>query len=241
MPEIALADSEGEDDVEAYDFFDEPSTEEYFEAVMTEVQDLPESPHSEINNEPKRFVIFFTKTFRQAFRKFGVQHHFTPLYSPQSNWVERTNRVLKTLICQFSNQEVPWDKNLNAFLFSMNTAKHESMGLSPAYLNFGRELRTPAENMGNLTRRPSALKNLEEIFKIVRERMKTAFEKQSRGYNKCRSVVKFNVGDQVWRKNPVFARPRKPGPKMEPKFIGPYIVAKIVSSNVLQLKDLNDQ
>nr|XP_018896018.1 PREDICTED: glyoxylate reductase/hydroxypyruvate reductase-like [Bemisia tabaci] len=54
MPEIALADSEEEeDDVEAYDFFDEPSTEEDFEAVMTEVQDLPESPHSEINNEPK--------------------------------------------------------------------------------------------------------------------------------------------------------------------------------------------
>ena len=40
MPEIALADSEDEDDVKAYDFFDEPSTEEDFEAVMTEVQDL---------------------------------------------------------------------------------------------------------------------------------------------------------------------------------------------------------
>ena len=52
MLEIALADSEDEDDVEAYDFFDEPSTEEDFEAVMTEVQDLPESP-SETNNEPK--------------------------------------------------------------------------------------------------------------------------------------------------------------------------------------------
>ncbi len=53
MPEIPLADSEDEDDIKAYDFFDEPSTEEDFEAVMTEVQDLPESPHSEINNEPK--------------------------------------------------------------------------------------------------------------------------------------------------------------------------------------------
>ncbi|CAH0386743.1 unnamed protein product [Bemisia tabaci] len=52
-----LADSEDEDDIKAYDFFDEPSTEEDFEAVMTEVQDLPESPHSEINNEPKESEI----------------------------------------------------------------------------------------------------------------------------------------------------------------------------------------
>jgi hypothetical protein len=71
---------------------------------------------------------------------------FTPVYHPSANMVERKNRDLKTqLAVLVGTNHTGWPNKLPAIRFAMNTAKCLSTGYSAAFLNFGRELRTPAE------------------------------------------------------------------------------------------------
>jgi len=66
-------------------------------------------------------------------------------YHPQTNPVERVNRILKTMIILFIEKDHrEWDKHLSEFRFAYNTAFYSSLETSPAFLNLGREL-NPAQ------------------------------------------------------------------------------------------------
>lgn len=48
----------------------------------------------------------FTSTnFKTYLRENGIRHRYTPKYSPQCNAVERTNRVIKTMIASFTRNK----------------------------------------------------------------------------------------------------------------------------------------
>lgn len=87
---------------------------------------------------------FVSREFTALLQQYGIQHIATPPYSPQCNPVERTNRVIGTMIAQFvgSNQR-NWDKQVPEFAFAYNAAKHDATEFSPAYLNDGREIHPP--------------------------------------------------------------------------------------------------
>ena len=73
---------------------------------------------------------------------FGIHHSFTPLYHPQAYPVERTNRVLKTMIRSFiGDDHRDWDAYIHDFRFAYNTAFHTTINATPAFLNMGREPR----------------------------------------------------------------------------------------------------
>jgi Integrase core domain. len=85
-----------------------------------------------------------SRSFRSLLQDLDIQHRFTPPYTPQANPVERTNRTIKTMIAQFCEQDHRhWDQHLADFKFAINSARHESTGFTPSFLNFGRELEVP--------------------------------------------------------------------------------------------------
>ena len=74
----------------------------------------------------------------------GITQSFTPVYHPEANPVERRNRDLKTQI-SIQIGESPhstWPSKLPSIRFAMNTSRSQGTGFTPAYLMFGRELRT---------------------------------------------------------------------------------------------------
>ncbi|KMQ82395.1 reverse ribonuclease integrase, partial [Lasius niger] len=87
---------------------------------------------------------FTSAAFTERLQEFGIKHRTAPVYAPQCNPVERTNRTIKTMISQFvENDHRAWDDHLPALQFAFNTAVHDATGYSPAYLNHGRELTAP--------------------------------------------------------------------------------------------------
>ena len=65
---------------------------------------------------------------------FGMHHSFTPLYHPQANPVEQTNRVLKKMIRSFiGDDHRDWDVYINGFRLSNNTAFHTTIHATPAF------------------------------------------------------------------------------------------------------------
>ncbi|KAH9637830.1 hypothetical protein HF086_005488 [Spodoptera exigua] len=73
----------------------------------------------------------------------NIQHAFTPVYHPEANPVERKNRDLKTqLAILVDGDHRAWAERLPSIRYAMNTSNCLSTGHTPAYLTFGRELRT---------------------------------------------------------------------------------------------------
>lgn len=106
---------------------------------------IPRRIHSD--NGPQ----FVSAVLQKLAYCLGIQQSFTPVYHPEANPVERKNRDLKVQLSICVGQDhTTWDANLASIRFAMNTAKCSTTGYSPAYLTFGREMRTPFEVQNDL-------------------------------------------------------------------------------------------
>ncbi|GFY21476.1 retrovirus-related Pol polyprotein from transposon 412 [Trichonephila clavipes] len=86
---------------------------------------------------------FVSAVLQQICFTLNISQNFIPVYSSQSNPVERKNRDLKPrLAILVGNDHSSWYSKLPVIRFAMNTTVCDTTGHTPAYLLFGRELRT---------------------------------------------------------------------------------------------------
>ena len=96
----------------------------------------PEVLHSDRRTE------YANNLLDELAKEYGIYCSFSPVYLAQANPVERTNRVLKTMLVSFVEQDHrDWDLFLKDFMFAYNTSVHSTMGGTPAFLNMGRNPR----------------------------------------------------------------------------------------------------
>ncbi|KAF8773528.1 Retrovirus-related Pol polyprotein like [Argiope bruennichi] len=97
------------------------------------------------------------------------------------------------------------------FLLAYRSAVHETTGLFPSQMLFGRDLRLPADLL--FSRPPDAplvpeeyVENLrtrmEEVHHLARDRIGMASEKVKTQYDATATGYNFHEGDQVWLWNP---------------------------------------
>ncbi len=96
-----------------------------------------------------------------------------------------------------------WDKWLPEFRLAINTAVHETIGVTPALLALGRNIKGPLERLIHKTPIPDTtlditLQKQQEIQEEVRRHISVAKSRQARYYNARRRDVHFEVGDLVW-------------------------------------------
>lgn len=190
---------------------------------------------------------FVSHLFRKITTEWNIEHQLTAPYSPQSNPVERSNRVLKTMIRQFiHDNHRHWDRHLNEFRLAMNTAIHESTGFTPAFLNFGRELRLPGSLHPDLETEDS--KDTEEIEERmlwlrhlkdkVSSNLKAAYSRQAKYYNLRRRTNDYVLNQQVlYRMHPLSDATKFFAAKLAPKFSGPYTITERIGANLFWITD----
>ncbi|GFW60485.1 hypothetical protein TNCV_943521 [Trichonephila clavipes] len=89
---------------------------------------------------------FVSAVMQQICYLLNIHQSLIPVYHPQAIPVERKNRNLKPrLAILVQNKHDCWLEKLPFIRFALNTAKCETTGQTAAFLNFGRELRTPSE------------------------------------------------------------------------------------------------
>uniref|UniRef100_A0A8C5G2M7 Gypsy retrotransposon integrase-like protein 1 n=1 Tax=Gouania willdenowi TaxID=441366 RepID=A0A8C5G2M7_GOUWI len=89
---------------------------------------------------------FVSELFEHVVSALGSVHRLTTAYHPQTNATERVNRTLKTAIRAYvGDKHTSWDKYLPQICFALRTAPHDSTGLSPSMMLYGRELDTPLD------------------------------------------------------------------------------------------------
>ena len=219
----------------------------FLELVITR-WGTPQVLHSDSGTE------FNNKTVRELSAAFGIHRSFNPLYHPQANPVERTNRVLKTMIQSFIEQDHRnWDAHLNEFRFTYNTSLHGTNRVTPAFLNMGREplprnsfrslkegeVELPAVNLSIWTTRMNRMNHLRDMITIYQDQ---AFIKKAKYYDQRRRNEQFKVGDLVKKTNHVLSRARdNVAEKLAPKFSGPFVVVEVIAPNVYKLASQEGQ
>ena len=86
---------------------------------------------------------FVSEEFESFLATHGIQHRKSPPLWPQANGeVERQNRTLLKSLKVAEAEGKKWKDELDRFLLAYRTTPHSSTGATPAFLMFGRELKT---------------------------------------------------------------------------------------------------
>ncbi|XP_024885042.1 uncharacterized protein K02A2.6-like [Temnothorax curvispinosus] len=171
-----------------------------------------------------------------------VRHAYTPVHAPHCNPVERTNRVVKTMVSQYVDQNHRnWDERIPELQFAYNTARHEATGYTPAYLVYGREPVSPLnQDAAPKTAAPppdEKRRHLEEAFELAKIHLAHAFQRQQKYYNLRRRAWTPKIGDWVWKREyPLSNKAAAFNAKLAPKFRGPLEVRRIVSPVIVDLR-----
>lgn len=181
--------------------------------------------------------VLFTSTFWGHLHTLvGTQLKMSSAYHPQTDGAtERANRTVTQMLRQcISPNQKDWVSKLPTIQFAINSARSESTGYAPFFLNNGRMPRTmiwnPAKSDEYPNIREFALKK-KLVLMAAHDSIIGARVKQTRDANRKRQPVPFKEGDFVYlsTKNITFAKGL--ARKFIPKYIGPYKI----------LRDFNNQ
>lgn len=190
---------------------------------------------------------FRSREFTSLCETYHTKILFTSPYHPQANPVERVNRNLKIMLSSYvQDNHRSWDKVLAQIACAMRTSKHEVISQTPFFVNFGREhcisgkdYQHPVPNESVPLDRSNGFR---KVYADVQERLKVAHIKSKARYDLRRRPVEHSVGDRVWKKNYVLSSAAQGfNAKLAPKYVGPFVIKRKVSSLTYELKDANDR
>nr|AAX93001.1 retrotransposon protein, putative, Ty3-gypsy sub-class [Oryza sativa Japonica Group]ABA91620.1 retrotransposon protein, putative, Ty3-gypsy subclass [Oryza sativa Japonica Group] len=185
---------------------------------------------------PKKIVSdrgtqFTSRFWKQLHEALGTDLNFSTAYHPQTDGqTERVNQILEDMLraCAL-DFEGTWDRCLPYAEFSYNNSYQASIQMSPNEAMFGRKCRTPLcwNEVGEaLVFGPDILKAAEEQVKLIRERLKTAQNRQKNYADNRRRDLEFEKGDHVYLRVSPLRGMRRFGMsgKLAPRYIGPYLI-----------------
>ena len=194
---------------------------------------------------PKNIIsdrdVLFTSTFwRQLHRLIGTKLKLSSAYHPQSDGsTERANRTITQMLrqCVSMNQK-DWVTRLPAIEFAINSARSESTGFAPFFLNFGRMPRTMLWTHEPSTEFPAvrtfALQKKLAVM-AAHDSVLSARIKQTRDANRKRREVPFKTGELVYLSSKNIAFAKGLARKLIPKFIGPYKILQDFGNSSFRL------
>lgn len=167
-----------------------------------------DTPEILVSDNGKQFVSEF---FGKFLREHKIRHVLTPVYHPQANPVEASNKSVKILLraeLLRRAEQTDWSSVLAKTVMRLNTAPRMPTGQSPHFIVFGREKNQTGnehkiigdENQTERTDEEEAeFRGL--IYDRVAEEERAMFEQNKKRYNLRASERKFNAGDIVYIKN----------------------------------------
>jgi hypothetical protein len=185
--------------------------------------------------------VLFTSTFWSHLHKLlGTKLRMSSAYHPQSDGAtERANRTVTQMLrqCIHPNQK-DWVSKLPAIEFAINSARSESTGYAPFFLNFGRMPRSMLWDLAPSSEYPTVREfALQKKLALLaaHDSMLAARVKQTRDANRKRQSVPFKEGDLAYLSSKNISFPKGLARKLIPKYIGPYKILKDFGNASYQL------
>ncbi|KAK8671534.1 hypothetical protein V6N13_038128 [Hibiscus sabdariffa] len=179
----------------------------------------------------------------QKLAKLYIDEIVSTAYHPQTDGQsERVIHILEDMLwsCVIDFRG-SWEDHLPLMEFAYNNSFQSSIQIAPYEALYGRKCRTPLYWMRLSERRvlgPELVQQTEDTVRVVRDRLKAAFDRQKAYADLKRKEIEFSVGDQVflkvspWKKVLRFGRKGK----LSPRFTGPYRVVEKVGPVAYRLE-----
>ena len=189
---------------------------------------------------------FQSKVFQEVCNLLGIQKTRTTARRPQSDgMVERANRTIQNMIASYvSDKQDDWDDHLPLLMLAYRSSVHETIGVSPAMMMFGRELTLPIDlAVGRPVKddRVSATdyayqleEKLLDVHKFARRHLNIASDSMKRRYDLKTKFVEYQIGDPVW-----YFKPRRRvgfSPKFQGDWKGPMVVTERLNNVLYRVK-----
>lgn len=197
-------------------------------------------------------VQFVSAVMRQCMSVLGIKQSLVPLYHPEANPAERKNRDLKQMLAQLVEEDhTSWPTKLSLIRFALNGAKCRTTGITPAYLTFAREMRSPTEvthdirailDKNNFVPQITPyLRKFIDSLSAIRERVEIQQDKTKEYADQSRRPAEnFQVGNLVLLKSHVLSSALKNiTAKFAPRRDGPYKIVEKVSPTTYTLSHVS--
>ena len=190
-----------------------------------------------------RGLQFAAEIIRELNKMLGIETKLSTAYYPEiDGQTERTNQELEQYLRMYVNhRQNNWAEWLATAEFAFNNKVHTVTKMSLFQVNYGREPR-----MGFDIRKKEKNEKAEEFVKEMKERHEEARaalvksqEEMKRQVDRNRKEAEeYRVGDKVLISTKDFSAElmKRVTKKLMEKFIGPYVVRKIVSENAVELQ-----
>ena len=183
-------------------------------------------PESIVSDRDPRFTSKFWEGLQKA---MGTTLKFSTAFHPQTDGQsERTIQILEDMlracVIDFKGS---WDEKLPLIEFAYNNSYQATIQMSPYEALYGRKCRTPLfwNEVGERSLvGPEFVEETCKVVDIIKERVRTAQNRQKQYADTRRRDLEFTVGDKVFLKvSPMRGLKRfgKKG-KLSPRYVGPY-------------------
>jgi len=199
-------------------------------------------PEILISDNGKQFI---SKDFKYLLDHYKVTHFKNCYHHPQSNFGERTNKVINAAIRSYiKGDHRELDVEIKKIELAINTSRSDSTKFTPFFINHGREyvfdgrehkFKRELKNAENQDQPENNLSNflenrekiLGKTYEKVKENIEAAYKKYSHNYNLRSKTQEYKVNDIVWKKNFVLSNAGENfAAKLAPKFVKCKIIAK---------------
>jgi len=190
---------------------------------------------------------FVSKFWQALFKHLGTKTAMSTAHHPQTDGqTERANRTLEDMLRAFVNyKQDNWDDCLTAAEFAYNNSVQASTGYSPFELDCGQAPVVPSSLLStsgpvtNVASTEDFLEHWRTMITIAKDTLTAAQDRQAKYADQHRRDDQFYFGEQVLLSTAHFAPPtekQRPLRKLQPKFIGPYEIVKIISPTAYKLQ-----
>jgi len=216
---------------------EETSAEGLARLLWDNVWKLYGLPESVVSDRGSQFAAELTKELN---RMLGIKTKLSTVFHPQTDeQTERMNQELEQYLWFFiENRQKDWPEWLAAAEFAVNNKVHMVTKVLPFMANYGKELR-----MGGDIRRKGKVESVTEFV----ERMKKVHEEAEAVLKKTQEEMKryadrgrketenWEKGDRVLLSTKDLVFKERLTKKLMERYVGPYVIEEVVSSNVVKL------
>jgi len=195
-------------------------------------------PESVVSDRGPQFAAELTKELN---RMLGIKTKLSTAFYPQTDGqTERMNQELEQYLRSFvEHRQKDWPEWLAMAEFTINNKVHTVTKVSLFMANYGREMR-----MGGDIRRKGKVENATEFV----ERMKKVHEEAEAALRKTQEEMKkyadrgrretevWKKGDRVLLSTKDLVFKERPSKKLTERYVGPYAIEEVVSSNAVKLR-----
>jgi hypothetical protein len=210
-----------------------PKLAELFLAHIWKLNGTPETVVSD------RGAVFASKFMKGVYDALGIRMQLSTAYHPQTDGqTERVNQMVEGYLrtyCSFRQHD--WAKLLPMAEFAYNNSHHSSIGMSPFFVNHGRN-----PTLTGTPERASLVPEAKEQSKIIltaqeeaQAALTLARERDKVYFNRKHDKAKIGVGDKV-RLSHEHIGTNRPSIKLSHKRLGPFEVEAEIGKNAFQLK-----